>query len=152
MLRIISNSQKERGACDYNRQRITKPLFPPFSVHAPLFFYTDRIESLIILYHPVSDKNNELPQKQMSNTEIINKINKCHIDLKKIQHMEENAVCEEFNVDNKEEIIILIMEELTDLLKEFEGKENLMEKEEEDFYEAIRLSYSDTKRQLLMNY
>lgn len=150
-MKTISDYRKEGRPCDYNR-RITKP-FLPQSVHASFFPNPDLPSSSATPYNRSHKKNNfpehRLAKRQMSN--IKDKINKCHTDLQTIQYMEENTVCEKFNVDRKEEIIELIMEELKDLLAEYEEKTNQKEKEELDFYEAIRISFGEPNRQLLMN-
>lgn len=111
------------------------------------------------LYYPVVEKTEftdsyRLIPKVMALTSdsIKNEINKLYDELKAIREMSDAEVCEEYNVDDKDEAVELLLEEMDDLWNDYGRLVDIEEREEHLEKESVLFSLRNPTRQLLMDY
>jgi len=80
------------------------------------------------------------------------KIDEIYEELDFIRDADEEVICEQYNVDKREEAMTYAIEELEGLLQEYEELESAEEENEYNERRSIWISSGNPQRQLLMNY
>lgn len=87
----------------------------------------------------------------MTSYEIKEKLNVLKDEVLRTLAMNEEEVCDTYNVDRREEAIVLIHEELDELLKDYERKVCKEEFEQHRYKESVWFAGRNPFRQLLVN-
>lgn len=87
----------------------------------------------------------------MTSYEINEKLNVLKDEILCALAMDEEAVCEKYNVDRREEAIELMHEELDELLEDYEQKVCKEEFEQHQYRESVWFVGRNQVRQLLVN-
>lgn len=88
----------------------------------------------------------------MKSSALKTKIDEIYEELEFIRDADEEVICEQYNVDKREEAMAYAMEELEGLLQEYEELESIEEENEYNEIRSIRISSGNPRQQLLMNY